>query len=60
MAEINMKLLMDASVEEIHELAQDIGELVDLVPEWQQMEAEEIVSRIGERLGSWIKARQVK
>lgn len=57
---LQLRIIMNADAKSVKRLARDVEALCDLVPEWNQMEADEIKSRIGRRIAKWIKAKQVE
>ena len=45
-AEITLRIEVDAGFDELKSIAEDIGELVEMIPEYQHYEAEKITNRI--------------
>ena len=55
--EITVLIETDAGFDDLSSIAEDIGELVDMIPEYQHSEAEEITDRISKTFGKILKCK---
>ena len=53
--EITVRIEVAAGFYDLSSIAEDIGELVDMIPEYQHSEAEEITDRISKTFGKLLK-----
>jgi len=57
---VRVSCTVDASIDDLKSIAEDIGELVDMIPTYQQYQAEEITDRIQNHLKKLIKLKHRK
>jgi len=55
--EITVRIETDAGFDDLAKIAGDIGELVDMIPEYQLYEAEKVTKRIQNNFAKLLKCR---
>ncbi len=57
---VKLQLVVSSRAKSLMKMARDINELCEMIPEWNQQDADVLRERISKRLSKWLKAKQVK